>query len=60
MASPGVTAADTFALAAGSPACQIRGGRRLTLTLPGELAFLDGGAVPDLDVAWIHGSEAAK
>jgi hydroxyacylglutathione hydrolase len=30
------------------------------VTLPGELDFADGGAVPDLDVAWIHGSEAAK
>lgn len=28
--------------------------------LPGELVFPEGGAVPDLDVAWIHGSEAAK
>lgn len=30
------------------------------MTVPGEIAFPDGGAVPDLDVAWIHGSEAAK
>ena len=30
------------------------------MTLPDELAFPAGGAVPDLDVAWIHGSEAAK
>src|SRR5437762_12827993 len=28
--------------------------------MPGELVFPAGGAVPDLDVAWIHGSEAAK
>jgi glyoxylase-like metal-dependent hydrolase (beta-lactamase superfamily II) len=28
--------------------------------VPGEIAFPDGGAVPNLDVAWIHGSEAAK
>ena len=28
--------------------------------LPGELVFPEGGAVPDLGVAWIHGSEAAK
>lgn len=30
------------------------------MTGPGETAFPDGGAVPDLAVAWIHGSEAAK
>jgi hydroxyacylglutathione hydrolase len=30
------------------------------VAVPGELVFPDGGAVPDLDVAWIHGSEAAK
>lgn len=30
------------------------------MTQPGELVFPDGGGVPDLDVAWIHGSEAAK
>jgi len=30
------------------------------VTLPDELVFPAGGAVPDLDVAWIHGSEAAK
>jgi glyoxylase-like metal-dependent hydrolase (beta-lactamase superfamily II) len=30
------------------------------VTVPGELSFPAGGAVPDLDVAWIHGSEAAK
>ena len=28
--------------------------------VPGEIRFPDGAAVPDLDVAWIHGSEAAK
>jgi hydroxyacylglutathione hydrolase len=30
------------------------------VTVPGEIAFPDGGAVLNLDVAWIHGSEAAK
>jgi hydroxyacylglutathione hydrolase len=30
------------------------------VTLPGELVFPAGGTVPDLDVTWIHGSEAAK
>jgi glyoxylase-like metal-dependent hydrolase (beta-lactamase superfamily II) len=30
------------------------------VTGPGEITFPDGGAVLDLDVAWIHGSEAAK
>jgi len=27
---------------------------------PGEITFSDGAVIPDLDVAWIHGSEAAK
>ena len=30
------------------------------MTVPGEISFSDGAVVPDLDVAWIHGSEAAK
>ena len=30
------------------------------MTVPGEIGFPDGAAVLDLDVAWIHGSEAAK
>jgi hypothetical protein len=30
------------------------------VTVPGEIGFPDGAAVLDLDVAWIHGSEAAK
>ena len=30
------------------------------MTVPGEIRFPDGAAVPNLDVAWIHGSEAAK
>src|ERR1035438_2603413 len=38
--------------------------RRRTLeplvAVTAEIDFSDGAAVPDLDVAWIHGSEAAK
>jgi hydroxyacylglutathione hydrolase len=30
------------------------------VTEPSPIAFPDGGAVPNLDVRWIHGSEAAK
>jgi hydroxyacylglutathione hydrolase len=30
------------------------------VTVPGEIPFPDGGAVSDLNVAWIHGSEAPK
>jgi glyoxylase-like metal-dependent hydrolase (beta-lactamase superfamily II) len=30
------------------------------VTVPGETGFPDGAAVLNLDVAWIHGSEAAK
>jgi hydroxyacylglutathione hydrolase len=30
------------------------------VTVPGEIRFPDGAVVPNLDVAWIHGSEAAK
>jgi hydroxyacylglutathione hydrolase len=30
------------------------------VTIPGEIVFPDGAVVPDLNVAWIHGSEAAK
>lgn len=30
------------------------------MTVPGEVRFPDGAVVPNLDVAWIHGSEAAK
>jgi hydroxyacylglutathione hydrolase len=30
------------------------------VTVLAAMDFPDGGAVPDLDVAWIHGSEAAK
>jgi hydroxyacylglutathione hydrolase len=30
------------------------------VTIPAELEFPDGAAAPDLDVAWIHGSAAAK
>jgi hypothetical protein len=38
--------------------------RRRTLeplvAVTAEIDFSDGAAVPDLGVAWIHGSEAAK
>ena len=30
------------------------------MTVPGETGCPDGAAVPDLDVAWMHGSKAAK
>jgi hydroxyacylglutathione hydrolase len=30
------------------------------VTVPSEMGFPDGAAVLNLDVAWIHGSEAAK
>jgi hydroxyacylglutathione hydrolase len=30
------------------------------VTVPGKIRFPDGAVVPNLDVAWIHGSETAK
>lgn len=30
------------------------------MAVPGDITFSDGAVIPDLDVAWIHGSEGAK
>jgi hypothetical protein len=42
----------------GTRPAEVRAGGYVTVM--GEIAFPDGGVVLDLDVAWIHGSEAAK